>query len=648
MGPLWQPAPERVRASHLTRLTTRIEREHGRSFARYADLHRWSVEQPTAFWRSMWDYADLIGVRGGESAVGLDRMPGARFFPDSALSFAANLLRSDDGDPAIVATTERGREATLTFRALRHEAGRFAAALSNAGVRPGDRVAGILPNAAEAVIAAIGTAWIGAVWSSCSPDFGADGIVDRFGQIAPKVLIATDGYYYGGRYFDCLAALADVRRRLSGLVCTVLVPYDVSPSGDAGAGVLTWQAWLDEADRDVPPPASFAFNHPLYILYSSGTTGAPKAIVHGAGGTLIQHVKEHQVHCDVRRGDRILYFTTTGWMMWHWLVSALATGATIVLYDGSPAHPHPARLFDVADELGVTLFGTSARYLDAVRLAGLEPRRTHDLSTVRTIASTGSPLAPETFDFVYDAIKADVHLASISGGSDIVSCFVLGNPNAPVWRGEIQAAGLGMDVRVFDEAGRALPTDESGELVCATPFPSMPLGFWDDPGDVRFRASYFERFPGVWHHGDWIRSTSHGGFVIAGRSDATLKPGGVRIGTAEIYRQVQQVPGVEESLAIGQQWHGDERVVLFVRLAPGRTLDDVLRRQIADRLRTHASPRHVPARIVQVADLPRTRSGKLVELAVRRVVHGQPVDNMAALANPDALDLFRDLPELAS
>jgi acetoacetyl-CoA synthetase len=369
--------------------------------------------------------------------------------------------------------------------------------------------------------------------------------------------------------------------------------------------------------------------------------------VHGAGNTLLQHLKEHQMHCDLRSGDRIFYFTTTGWMMWHWLVSALATGATLVLYDGSPIHPHPATLFDLADRTGVTLFGTSARFIDAIQKAGIVPRATHDLSTVRTVASTGSPLAPESFDFVYESIKHDVHLTSISGGTDIVSCFVLGDPNGPVWRGEIQAAGLGLDVRVFGEDGHAIE-ETPGELVCASPFPSMPLGFWNDPGDVKYRATYFERFPGVWWHGDWIRTTAHGGFVISGRSDATLKPGGVRIGTAEIYRQVQQVPEVLESLAIGQQWHGDERIVLFVRLAPGAALNDDLRRRIADRIRSHTSPRHVPSRIVQVADIPRTRSGKLVELAVRRVVHGQPVANREALANPEALDLFRDLPELQS
>jgi acetoacetyl-CoA synthetase len=648
MAPLWTPNPERVRASHLTRLTRQIERAHGRTFAGYADLHRWSVERPEAFWTSFWDYAGLRGSRGGEAAADLDRMPGARFFPGGRLSFTHNVLSRSDDAVAIVATTESGRRAELTYGDLSREVGRAAGALRADGVVVGDRVAAILPNTAEAVIAALGAAAIGAIFSSCSPDFGADGIVDRFGQIAPKVLIAVDGYSYGGRRYDCLPALAEVLTRLPTVVRTVVVPYDVPRHLDEAASVVLWSDWLARAEAETFVPDAFEFNHPVYILYSSGTTGTPKAIVHGAGGTLIQHRKEHQVHCDVRRGDRVFYFTTTGWMMWHWLVSALASEAAIVLYDGSPSYPHAGSLFDLADEAGVTLFGTSARFLDSIRKAGLEPGRTHRLSTVRTIASTGSPLAPETFDFVYRSIKPDVHLTSISGGSDIVSCFVLGNPNGPVWRGEIQAPGLGMDVRIVDEAGEPVGTGEPGELVCATPFPSMPLGFWGDADGARYRAAYFDRFPGVWCHGDWIYSTPHGGFVIVGRSDATLKPGGVRIGTAEIYRQVQQVPEVQESLAIGQHWQGDERIVLFVRLAPGLTLDDALRHRIAQQLRTHASPRHVPARIIQVADLPRTRSGKLVELAVRRVVHGQPVLNRDALANPEALEAFQDLPELSS
>ena len=656
MPPLWQPSPDRVRASHLTRLMDEIQRTERRTFESYGDLHRWSIEDPPAFWSALWDYTGVIGSKGERAVSNLGKLPGARFFPDGRLNFAQNLLRRDDDRTAIIAATEHGPVTRLTFQNLRVAAAKAASALRAAGVRPGDRVAGIVPNGAEAVIAALGTAWIGAVWSSCSPDFGADGIVDRFGQIEPKVLIGVDGYTYSGRYFDCLPTLADVRQRLPTVTQTVVIDHAKNCSGEflelatknsPEQFFVGWDAWLGSGSEDVPLEP-FPFNQPLYILYSSGTTGAPKAIVHGAGGTLLQHLKEHQLQSDIRRDDCVLYFTTTGWMMWHWLVSSLATGATIVLYDGSPAFPSPNRLFDLADEVGITFFGTSARFLDAIHKAGLEPRRTHSLGTVRTIASTGSPLAPETFDYIYASVHSDVHLTSISGGSDIVSCFVLGNPNGAVWRGEIQAPGLGMDVRVFDDAGHAVPTGEFGELVCGTAFPSMPLGFWNDPDDARYRATYFERFPGVWCHGDWIRATEHSGFVIAGRSDATLKPGGVRIGTAEIYRQVQQISEVIESLAIGQRWQGDERVVLFVHLRPGVALDEELKKRIADRLRAHASPRHVPARIVQVADLPKTRSGKLVELAVHRIVHNQPVTNRDALANPDALDYFRDLPELQS
>ena len=656
MPPLWQPNPHRVRASHLTRLTDEIQRTQRRTFKSYDDLHRWSIEDPPAFWSALWDYAGVIGSKGDRAASDLGKLPGARFFPDGRLNFAENLLRRDDDRTAIIAVTEHGPVSRLTFRDLRVAAAKAVSALRAAGVRPGDRVAGIVPNGAEAAIAALGTAWIGAVWSSCSPDFGADGIVDRFGQIEPRVLVAIDGYTYGGRYFDCLPTLGEVSRRLPTVTQTVVIDHAKNCSGEflelaaknsPEQFFVGWDVWLGSGSEDVPLEP-FPFNQPLYILYSSGTTGAPKAIVHGAGGTLLQHLKEHQIQSDIRRDDCVLYFTTTGWMMWHWLVSSLATGATIVLYDGSPAFPSSNRLFDLADEVGITLFGTSARFLDAIHKSGLEPRCTHSLATVRTIASTGSPLAPETFDYIYASVKSDVHLTSISGGSDIVSCFVLGNPNEPVWRGEIQAPGLGMDVRVLDDTGQAVPTGEFGELVCGTAFPSMPLGFWNDPDDARYRATYFERFPGVWCHGDWIRATEHGGFVIAGRSDATLKPGGVRIGTAEIYRQVQQIPEVIESLAIGQRWQGDERVVLFVHLRPDVRLDEALKKRIADRLRVHASPRHVPARIVQVTDLPKTRSGKLVELAVHRIVHDQPVTNREALANPEVLDYFRDLPELQS
>jgi acetoacetyl-CoA synthetase len=642
--PLWRPDRERVARSKMTAFSAAAATVRAGDYPR---LHDWSVREPEAFWRAVWDACSVIGERGSRAAIDLDRMPGARFFPDARLSFPENLLRRRDDGPAIIARSEAGGQRVLSWKGLHEAVCRAAAALRTSGVAAGDRVCGIVSNVPEAVVVALGAAAIGAVWSSCSPDFGVQGILDRFGQIDPAVLLSMDGYQYGGRRFDCTRKLSHVVERLPGLRRVVVIPFaggdlpaDRIPSG------IEWDAWLAEGAG----PAEFErlpFNHPLYVLFSSGTTGAPKCIVHGAGGTLIQHLKEQQLHCDVRSGDRVFYFTTCGWMMWNWLVSNLASEATIVLYDGSPFHPDGNRLFDLADDVGVTLFGTSAKFIDAVKKAGLRPATTHRLESLRTITSTGSPLAPESFDFVYEHIKANVHLASISGGTDIVSCFVLGDPTRPVWRGEIQCAALGMDVAVFGPAGDPLP-EGTGELVCRTPFPSMPIGFWNDPDGARYRAAYFERFPGVWCHGDWIRATEHGGFVISGRSDATLNPGGVRIGTAEIYRQVEQLPEVAESLAVGQEWDGDERIVLFVRLVPGAVLDDELRLRITGRIRANTTPRHVPARIVQVADIPRTKSGKIVELAVRDVIHGRAVKNVEALANPEALEFYRSLPDLRS
>jgi acetoacetyl-CoA synthetase len=499
-------------------------------------------------------------------------------------------------------------------------------------------------NTPETIVAALGAAAIGAAWSSCSPDFGVQGVLDRFGQIAPTVLFTVDGYVYGGKRFDCLAKAAEVARALPGLKQVVVIPVAGSSAGDAFPASISWDWWLESGEGQAAEWPLLPFDHPLYILYSSGTTGVPKCIVHGAGGTLLQHLKEHQFHCDIRADDRVFYYTTCGWMMWNWLVTALASEATIVLYDGSPFHPGPERLFELVEKSRITLFGVSAKYIDAVRKSGHTAGKSHDLSSMRTMTSTGSPLAPESFDFVYESIHPDVHLASISGGTDIVSCFVGGNPMLPVWRGEIQCAALGMDVAVFDELGN--PTRDAGELVCRRAFPSMPVAFWNDPDGSKYRAAYFERFPGVWCHGDWIRETEHGGFIIYGRSDATLNPGGVRIGTAEIYRQVEQFPEVLESLAVAQDWEGDQRIVLFVRLAPGLVLDDELRQKIAKRIRSETTVRHVPARIIQVADIPRTKSGKIVEIAVRHVIHGREVGNREALANPEALELYRDLPDL--
>ncbi|HYN07909.1 MAG TPA: acetoacetate--CoA ligase [Vicinamibacterales bacterium] len=646
--PLWTPSAQRIGTARVTRFSEQLGKRTQTSFANFRALHGSSVIDPRSFWAELWEFCGVVGDRGSRVAVDLDRMPGARFFPDARLNFTENVLRRRDDAPAIFAMTEAGVERRLTYRQLANEVGRAAQALRASGVTRGDRVCGMIANVPEAIIAALAASSLGAVWSSCSPDFGVRGVLDRFGQIGPRVLVAVDGYDYGGRHFACLEKIADVARELPDLEQVVVVPL----AGGRGRldqipGAIWWDGWLQGAAPEALTFERFEFNHPLYILYSSGTTGVPKCIVHGAGGTLVQHLKEHQLHCDIKRDDRVFYFTTCGWMMWNWLVTVLASEAAIVLYDGSPFHPDGNRLFDLADRAGITLFGTSAKYIDAVSKAGLSPKATHNLQSVRTITSTGSPLSPESFDFVYRSIKEDVHLASISGGTDIVSCFVGGDPTGPVWRGEIQAPGLAMNVDVFDPNGRPL-RGEAGELVCKSPFPSMPVGFWNDPGGERYRAAYFDRFKGVWCHGDWIQTTDHDGYVIYGRSDATLNPGGVRIGTAEIYRQVEQLPEVVESLAVGQQWQNDERIVLFVRLAPGRTLDAALERRIRDQIRANTTARHVPAKIVQIAEIPRTKSGKIVELAVRDVIHDRPVKNREALANPDALDLYRGLAELRS
>ena len=644
--PLWTPSPDRVARANLTRFIAQIGRDLDPAVKDYASLYRFSIERPLEFWPALWTFTRVIGHRGTRVATDLDRMPGARFFPDARLNFAENLLRRDDDTLAIVFHDEAGRHRTLTAAALRAAAERFATALQRRGVGPGDRVAGYLPNLPETVVAALGAAAIGAVWSSCSPDFGVQGVLDRFGQIAPVVLVAADGYAYGGKSHDSLTRVAEIARALPGVRQVVIVPHlGAGPAIEGIPNGVHWNEFLASGGTDAFTYERFPFNHPLFIMFSSGTTGIPKCIVHGAGGTLIQHLKEHQLHCDVRAGDRVFYFTTCGWMMWNWLISALASEATLILWDGSPVHPRTAALFDLADAEHVTLFGTSAKFVDAIAKAGLDPAASHRLDSARTITTTGSPLVAESFDFVYQRIKADVQLASISGGTDIIGCFIGGDPTGPVWRGESQARLLGMAVEVFDDDGKPLRGDK-GELVCTRPFPSMPLGFWNDPDGRRYHATYFERYPGVWHHGDYAELTVHDGVIIYGRSDAVLNPGGVRIGTAEIYRQVEAIPEVLESLVIGQQWEHDERTVLFVRLAEGATLTGELEDRIRQRIRQNATPRHVPSRIVQVREIPRTRSGKIVELAVRDVVHGRAVKNLEAIANPQALDDYRDRPEL--
>jgi acetoacetyl-CoA synthetase len=646
-APLWRPSAASIAAAAITQFARQAERRAGRGFDDYRALHRWSIDDRAAFWELVWDFSEVVGDKGDRILVDGDQMPGARFFPDARLNFAENLLRRSDGGEAIVFRSEDGSVRRWSWRELNDLVSRLQQALVAAGVGEGDRVAAYLPNIPEAVAATLATASIGAVWSSASPDFGPDGVIDRFGQIEPTVLFVADGYHYAGKEIDVGDKVRAIAPRLPGIRRIVVVPM----LGRADRLVATLPAAVS-LDGFIAPfaarPVAFTrlpFAHPLYILFSSGTTGVPKCIVHSAGGTLLQHLKEHRLHSGIVEGDRVFYFTTLGWMMWNWQISALASGATLMQFDGNPFHPGPEVLFEYAESESFTFLGTSAKFIDAVKKAEYRPADRHDLSALRTIASTGSPLAAESFDFVYEAIKRDLHLASISGGTDIVSCFVLGVPTLPVWRGEIQSPGLGMAVDVCDGEGRPLASGK-GELVCTRPFPSMPVGFWNDPDGAKYRAAYFERFPGIWCHGDFAEWTAHGGIVIHGRSDATLNPGGVRIGTGEIYRQVEQVPEVVEALAIGQDWQGDVRIVLFVRLRHGSSLDAALVKRIKDRIRSGASPRHVPAKIVAITDIPRTKSGKIVELAVRDVVHGRPVNNKEALANPEALELFRDLAEL--
>ncbi len=645
--PLWTPSPELVAASGMTAFMRQAESRWAVTLPDDEALWRWSVDAPEKFWSLIWDFCGVIAsARGERVLVDADRMPGARFFPDARLSFAENLMRRRDASPALVFRGEDKVRRAVTWAELHDAVSRMAQAMRGMGLGEGDRVAAYMPNMPETVIAMLAANSIGAIFSSASPDFGVQGVVDRFGQIEPRLLILADGYHYGGKTLSCLDKLPEILARMPCIERAVVVPY-VGEAIAADGRVQSLDAFTAPYAARAVEFAQLPFNHPLYIMFSSGTTGAPKCIVHGQGGTLLQHLKEHRLHGDMRAGDRVFWFTTCGWMMWNWLVSALASKATLLLYDGSPFHPDGNVIFDFADEMGMTFLGTSAKFIDACNKAGIAPARTHDLSNVRVIGSTGSPLVAESFDYVYRDIKPDVHLASVSGGTDLLGCFVLCSPTLPVWRGEIQAPGLGMAVAILDEDGRPVPDGEKGELTCLKPFPSMPLGFWNDPDDARYRAAYYEKFPGVWCHGDFIARTVHGGYVIYGRSDATLNAGGVRIGTAEIYRQVEQVDEIVEALVIGQEWDNDTRIVLFVRLRDGLVLDDALETRIRTRIRSNTTPRHVPARIVQVGDIPRTKSGKIVELAVREIVHGRPVKNREALANPEALAHFQGRPELA-
>ena len=643
--PLWTPTPEFARQTQLAEFMN-TSGESG--FSDYHTLWKWTLKDPAEFWSAVWDFCAVLGDKGDVLLTDADKMPGAQFFPDARLNFAENLLRRHDNMTALIFCSEAGVERSMTFAELYDAVSRFAQALKNLGVGEGDRVAGYMPNMPETIIAMLAASSLGAIWSSASPDFGAQGVLDRFGQIEPTVLVGVDGYFYNGKPVDCMSKIREVQRELKSLKKTVIVPFvSDSPDLDGLTDTVRQDDFLAPYQAGEIPFARLPFNHPLFIMFSSGTTGVPKCIVHGQGGTLIQHLKEHRLHCDIRRDERVFYFTTCGWMMWNWLVSALASEATLLLYDGSPFHPDGHVLWEFTTKHNCKLFGTSAKYIDALKVNGLRPGDAHDVSALQVVTSTGSPLVHESFDFVYDAIKQDVHLASICGGTDIISCFMLGNPISPVWRGEIQEAGLGMAMDVFDEAGKPIPAGAgAGELVCTQPFPSMPVGFWNDPDGKKYHDAYFDRFDNIWCHGDWIERTVHNGIIIHGRSDATLNPGGVRIGTSEIYRQVEQVEGVVESIAIGQDWQADVRVILFVILKDGLDLTQALEKDIKTGIRTGASPRHVPAKIVQVTDIPRTKSGKISELAVRDVIHGRSIKNVTSLANPEALELFRDIEAL--
>ena len=624
--------------------------KHQLNMQSYADLHAWSVDDIATFWDEVWQLSGVIAQHKGDTILNKGNlMPGAEWFPEAKLNYAENLLKHRDAATALVFCGEDGKRLEVSYAHLYLRVAQLSSALRQHGIQPGDRVAGFMPNVIDTVVAMLAASAIGAVWSSCSPDFGINGVLDRFGQIKPRILFTTDGYLYNGKTLNSLERVAGIAAQLDSIeriiVCDhVATNADLAVLDQTVPGkAVHLNAFMDADATEVEfTPMNFA--DPLYVMYSSGTTGVPKCIVHSIGGTLLQHNKEHILHTDVKRDDVLFYYTTCGWMMWNWLVNGLSVGCTVVLYDGSP-FKQPAIMMDMAEKEKVSIFGTSAKYIAAIEKAGIKPAKSHDLSHLRAILSTGSPLAHESFDYVYTDIKADVLLASISGGTDIVSCFALGSPILPVYRGQLQCAGLGMAVEIFNDDGQAV-TQEKGELVCTKPFPCMPIYFWDDKNGSKYHDAYFDQFDNIWAHGDYGEITAENGVIIHGRSDAVLNPGGVRIGTAEIYRQVEAVAGVQESIVIGQSWQDDVRVILFVVLKPGIQLDDELVKTIKQQIRANTTPRHVPAKVIQVADIPRTISGKIVELAVRKVVHNEAVKNKDALANPEALDLFANLPEL--
>lgn len=643
--PLWQPSESQIENAQMTAFMRFVEKNtHQQQLfnGSYERLHAWSVRHKEEFWSLLWRFFNVIGNAGDRVLVDGDKMPGAQWFPDATLNFAENLLRYRDNRPALAFNGENGDKSELSYAELYLQVAALASRLKQAGVVAGDRVAGMLPNCIETIVAMLATTSLGAVWSSCSPDFGVQGVLDRFGQIKPKVMFTVDGYFYNGKTIDISDKVNAIHAQIPSVEQLVVIPFAKLPNNIKNA--LPWSDFLDHSATDIEF-VQRRFNDPLYIMFSSGTTGVPKCIVHGIGGTLLQHLKEHALHTDLTRSDTLFFFTTCGWMMWNWLVSGLAIGARLSLFDGSPFYPSPEAMFDLIDQDQITVFGTSAKFLSALEKAGVKPRQSHQLKSLRTILTTGSVLTPESFDYVYRDIKQDLCLSSISGGTDIVSCFALGNPILPVYRGQLQSPGLGLGVNVYNEQGKAVLA-EKGELVCEQSFPCMPTGFWNDTDGSTYRSAYFERFKNIWAHGDYAEITPQHGIIIYGRSDTVLNPGGVRIGTAEIYRQVEKVEEVLESIAVGQRWKDDERVVLFVRLRDGVTLNDELRDTIKKTIRANATPRHVPTIIAQVNDIPRTISGKIVELAVRQVVHGETVKNTDALANPEALAQFKNRPEL--
>lgn len=638
--PLWTPTIDKIQASDLHNFM----RFCGCEGDTYQEFWQWSIENIEDFWSSLWDYCGVVGDKGDITLKHSNKMLGGQFFPNGRINYAENLLKNRNENPAIIFQNEKGHETKFSFNELYDQVSLWAQTLKEQGIKEGDRVAAYMPNIPETIFACLATASLGAVWSSASPDFGAQGVIDRFGQIKPKVLVTVDGYFYAGKEIDCLEKVQQVQKEIPSLSKIIIVPFmnnnpDILKVKNSS---LSTDLLAQFKAQEIAFQA-VSFNHPLLIMFSSGTTGVPKCIIHGHGGTLLQHLKEHSMQCDIKPNDRIFYFTTCGWMMWNWLISGLAKGATLLLYDGSPFYPDGNILWDFTTKHQVTLFGTAAKYIDALNKAGLHPKNTHDLQSLKTITSTGSPLIHESFDFVYNAIKKDVHLASISGGTDIVSCFMLGNPISPVYRGEIQGAGLGMALDSYNENGNPCLEGQSGELVCTKPFPCMPIGFWNDPDNKKYRSAYFDEHENIWAHGDWVEKTPNNGFIIHGRSDATLNPGGVRIGTSEIYRQVEKIPEVLESIAVGQEWEEDTRVLLFVRLKDNKILDDNLTALIKQIIRDGASPRHVPAVIMQVADIPRTKSGKITEIAVRDIIHGRKIKNKESLANPESLELYQNL-----